>query len=110
MGEKFGKNTCQNGSSDANNKKNNDAEKKSVTDRCFCVGNGKKPSECEETAQFMINYVKKTHTRGNAIVEALCTNVKPDTDKQEPKLTTSTAIDEDVMKQMNRQHELKCKM
>ena len=46
-------------------------KKKTLEDYWFYVGSDKQASDFETTYDFMVNYIKRTYTRGNDIVETL---------------------------------------
>ena len=54
----------------------------------------------------MVNYIKRTYTRGNDIAEPLRNLIEPDTNLWKPSLEVSLSTDEDEEKRENRQFEL----
>eukprot|EP00957_Ditylum_brightwellii_P201098 15324052-Ditylum_brightwellii.AAC.1 len=84
-------------------------KKKTLEDYIFYVGTSMQASDYETTAEFLINYVKKTLDRGNDIAETLCTLVKFETDDWKPKLKVGTEPDKDKKEVQNKQFEIKFK-
>jgi hypothetical protein len=62
-------------------------KKKSIEDYFFYVGSSKQASDFETTAEFLVNYVKKTFDRGHDIAEALRTLEPIDTEVWKPTLS-----------------------
>ena len=81
-------------------------KKKTLEDYWFYVGSDKQASDFETTYDFMVNYIKRTYTRGNDIAETLRTLIEPETDLWKPSLQVSLSSDEDEKKGENRQYEL----
>ena len=54
-------------------------KKKTLEDYYFYVGSSKQASDFETTYDFLLNYIKRTYTRGNDIAEALRKMESPDT-------------------------------
>ena len=65
-------------------------KKKTIEDYYFYVGSSKQASDFETTSECILNYVKKTYHRGNAISESLRELKKTDTNVLKPKLQFST--------------------
>ena len=55
-------------------------EKKKLEDYYFSVGSSKQAIDFDAAYKFILNHIKKTHTRGNDIAEALRTLQEPNTD------------------------------
>ena len=70
-------------------------KKKTLEDYYFYVGSSKQASDYEITAEFVINYIKKTFDRGLDISEALRKLETPATDSWKPKLKMSKQIKPD---------------
>ena len=60
------------------NKKTYDKKKKTLEDYYFYVGSDKQASNFESTYKFMVNYIKRTYTRGNDVAESLRKLEAPD--------------------------------
>ena len=73
-------------------------KKKNVEDYVYYVGSNKQASDFETTNEFMINYIKRTYTRGNDIAEALRNLEEPVIEDWKPKLKTSIKKNEDEKK------------
>eukprot|EP00957_Ditylum_brightwellii_P091149 6939860-Ditylum_brightwellii.AAC.1 len=84
-------------------------KKKTLEDYIFYVGTSMQASDYEMTAQFLINYVKKTFDRGNDVAETLHNLVKFETDDWKPKIKVSTEPDEDIGEVQNKQLEIEFK-
>ena len=84
-------------------------KKKSIEDYFFYVGSSKQASDFETTAEFLVNYVKKTFDSGHDIAEALRTHEPVDTEVWKPTLSFSSESDDTVKKQEDRQYELEYK-
>ena len=87
-------------------KKENVKKKNKLEDHYFYVGSNKQASDFETTYEFLVNYIKRTYTRGNDIAEALRRMENPDTDTRKPSLQISTSTDADENKREGRQYEL----
>ena len=74
-------------------RKENPKKKKSLEDYYFYVGSSKQASDFETTYEYLINYIKRTYSRGNDIAEALRVMTLPETDKWKPSLRVSTETD-----------------
>eukprot|EP00957_Ditylum_brightwellii_P031591 2395529-Ditylum_brightwellii.AAC.1 len=61
-------------------------KKKTLEGYIFYVGTSTQASDYKTTAEFLINYVKKTINQGNNVAETLCNLVKFETDDWKPKL------------------------
>jgi hypothetical protein len=83
--------------------------KKTVEDCHFYVGSSKQASDCETTAEFVVNHVKKTFDRGKDVSEALRTLVRPDTDAWKMTLKMSVDADTNVKQRVDKQCEMECK-
>ncbi len=81
-------------------------KKKTLEDYYFYVGSSKQASDFETTYEFLLNYIKRTYTRGNDIAEALRKMESPDTNKWKPVLQMSKDTDDEVKKREYRQYEL----
>ena len=74
----------------------NPMKKKTLDDYLFYVGTSKQAADYENTAEFIINHVKRTFDRGNDIAEMLRNCIKPNTDNWKPNLQISTSTDADI--------------
>ena len=61
-------------------------KKKTIEDYYFYVGSSRQASDYEITAEYVINYIKKTFDRRNDISEDLRKLDKTQTDTWKPKL------------------------
>ena len=51
------------------NKSNKEIKNKTLDDHWFYVGSSKQASDFETTYTFLVNYIKRTYTRGNDIMQ-----------------------------------------
>ena len=87
-------------------RKDTTKKKKSLEDYYFYVGSSKQASDFETTYEYLVNYIKRTYSRGNDIAEALRVMESPITDKWKPSLHESTSTDANDKKREDRQFEL----
>ena len=87
----------------------NTKSKKKIEDYCFYVGSSKQASDFETTNEFILNYIKKTYSRGNDISEALRKLEEPNTDNWKPTLVMSKNNDDNEKERESRQYELEYK-
>ena len=78
--------------------KQNNKKKKSLEGYWFYVGSDKQASDFETTYEYMVNYIKRTYTRGNDIAESLRKLEEPDTSLWKPSLEVSLSTDTDKEK------------
>ena len=83
--------------------------KKGIEDYYFYVGSTKQASDFESTYEFLLNYIKKTYTRGNDISEALRKLEVPDTNSWKPSLEMSIKTEPAEKATETRQFELEHK-
>ena len=83
--------------------------KKNINDHQFYIGTNSQAAEYEISAEFIINFIKKTFDRENDIAETLRTLTIHDTNLWMPKLKSSSSEDENIAKTENRQFELEYK-
>ena len=69
-----------------NQSKDKIVKKKTIEDYYFYVGSSRQASDYEITAEYVINYIKKTFDRGNDVSEDLRKLGKTQTDTWKPKL------------------------
>ena len=81
-------------------------KKKTLEDYYFYVGSSKQASDFETTYDFLLNYIKRTYTRGNDIAEALRKMESPDKNNWTPVLQMIIDTNDEVKKRENRQCEL----
>jgi hypothetical protein len=84
----------------------NEKKKKNVEDYVYYVGSNKQASDFETTNEFMINYIKRTYTRGNDIAEALINLEEPVMKDWKPTLKTSNNKNQDEKKREDKEYEL----
>ena len=87
-------------------KKENNKKKNKLQDHYFYVGSNKQASDFETTYEFLVNYIKRTYTRGNDIAEALRKMENPHTDTWKPSLRISLSTDTDENKREGQQYKL----
>ena len=83
--------------------------KKSINNQIFQIGTNKQASEYETTAEFVINYIKRTFEHGNDIAETLQTLKNQNTESWMPSLKMSVAIDQTIQSRENKQYDLEYK-
>ena len=83
--------------------------KKGVNDHLFQIGTNKQASEYDTTAEFLLNFIKRTFEYGNDIAETLRTLKTQKTENWMPTLKTSTATEINIMTRENKQYELEYK-
>ena len=83
--------------------------KKSINNQIFQIGTNKQASEYETTAEFVINYIKRTFEHGNDIAETLRTLKNQNTESWMSSLKMSLAIDQTIQLQEDKQYKLEYK-
>ena len=85
------------------------SKKKTLEEYVFYVGTSTQASDYETTAEFLINYVKRTFDRGNNVAETLRNLTKLETETWKPNLKVSTMTDENKREAQNKQFEIEFK-
>ena len=85
------------------------SKKKTLEEYVFYVGTSTQASDYETTAEFLINYVKRTFDRGNDVAETLRNLTKLETETWKPNLKVSTMTDENKREAQNKQFEIEFK-
>ena len=90
-----------------NNQRRPITAKKSLQEATYKLGNATSGAEYELTTEFLLNYIRKTFSRGDDIATALETETKFAATK--PALDVSTSKDEDTKYAENKQYEIEFK-
>ena len=83
--------------------------KKRINDKLFQIGTNKQATEYETTAEFLINYIKRTFEHGNDIAETLQTLKNQNMECWMPTLKMSIATDQEILSRENKQYQLEYK-
>ena len=89
------------------NKNKNNYKKKVVEDFVFYIGSAKQASDYFNTAEYLVNFIKKTYDNGNGIVYDLSEKREFPMLSVEPTLEVSSETDTAKKVIENRQNELK---
>ena len=84
--------------------------KKGINDQLFQISTSKQASEYKTTAEFVINYIKRTFEYGNNIDKTLQTLKNQNTESWMPMLKMSVATDQKIISRENKQYKLEYKV